>query len=158
MSKNLLPNYLSRAQIRDFLSYIIENGTDQIEEAPDSTTHDDPMSVQLGAAINSIKLFHVERKLNDGSDGDKKRLKQLQCVYVEDGIKPEAPDNFKSVGVFYMSKKIEHKGEADSFADFEHVGDIGDVVWMDSSEWGAMSPGASGDQPNRRLYVFWELK
>jgi hypothetical protein len=115
------------------------------------------MNIQIGAAVNSIKTYHVERRLNDMREGERLRLRQLECVFIEDDVKPEAPEGSRSVGIFYMTKKSEHQGDADTLPDGQHLGDIGDVAWLDSTNWEAVELGKTGVAPHHRLFVFWKM-
>lgn len=151
MEINLLSNYLSRSQIREYLAYILEHGTDDIIESPDSVYATDPLPVRIGSSINSIKLFHVVKRLKD--------LYWLTQVGIDLSSldnKPDMPDGSSYVGIFYMSKYgRDYSGEPDSISGEQVQGDIGDVVWFDALGWDQLQLGKTSDGSNYRLFVFW---
>lgn len=148
MSFQLLKNYLSRSQIRDYLGYTLENGVDAIVEARDGVHSDEPVEVRFGSTINSIKMFHVERYL--GSP-----LKVLGYALSENDSKPEMPEGSKVVGIIYMSKSKDYVGGPDSFGETSHQGDIGDTLWLSSDSWDSVSLSESTDGINYRFFTFW---
>lgn len=153
MANTILKNYVSRSQVRDYLDYILSNGTDLIKEAPDSTYADAPTELRIGATINSIKEFHVGRFL-----GGETYIKQNSCVMSSDDHIPSMPENTYISGIFYFSKNgRDYTGGPDKFGDTVHQGDIGDVVWIVNEDWNSLELGKTVEGSNHRLFVFWEL-
>lgn len=153
MSNNILINYLSRSQIKAFLAYILDNGADSIIESPDSTYADEAMAKVIGAAINSIKQYHVERHLNH-----EVHLTALSYALVSENKLPQKPEGTVITGVVYMSKKgKEYEGAADNFGNTAHVGDSGDALWITNEEWESLSLGETTEGTNYRLFVFWGI-
>lgn len=151
MEINLLSSYLSRSQIREYLAYILEYGVDDIVESPDSVYATDPVPIRIGSSINSIKIFHVAKRLKDMY-----WLTQVSIALSLDDVKPNMPDDSSYVGIFYMSKYgRDYNGEPDLISGKEMQGDIGDVVWFDALEWDELQLGKTSDGTNYRLFVFW---
>lgn len=152
MGINMLANYLSRSQIREYLGYILENGTDSIVESPDGVHTTEPLNIRIGSSLNSIKLFHVKRH-----DDSCPKLAQLEVKLVSDDTKPDMPEESAFVGVIYMSKLgRDYGGDKDFIGDDGYNGDIGDVVWLEAIDWPKLSLGKTIDGVNCRLFVFWK--
>lgn len=149
MSTYILSNYLSRSQVREFIAYILDNGTANIAEASESTNFDDPVEKRIGAALFSVREFHVDRHDNTS------KLAQLGCELAQGATKPEPPENTKVVGIFYMSKNKDYSGGVDSYSDRSISGDVGDVVWFPIEELDSLELGEVVDGVNHRLFVFW---
>jgi hypothetical protein len=151
MDTRKLHNYISRSQVREYLSHIREFGVSEIVESPDGVHAVEPVGIRIGSAINSVKLFHLAR-YSSNSD----LLTQKHVVLVSDNKKPELPDDAVSVGIFYMSKiGRDYSGDADTVKDYSCFGDIGDVICFDASDWDSVSLGDTTDGINYRLFVFW---
>lgn len=151
MGINILQNYLSRSQIRDYLGYILENGVDGVIESPDNVYATDPIPDRLGSSINSIKIYHVSRHLAEDA-----WLTQEGLILSSDDTKPEIISENSIIGIFYMSRHgKDYKGEKDSICGTDVQGDIGSVVWVDSKDWDSVSLGATTEGINYRLFVFW---
>lgn len=154
MGINILANYLSRSQIREYLAYILASGLDEIIESPDSVYATDPIPVRIGSSVNSVKIFHVAKRL-----GDEFWLTQVGMAFPLDDLKPELPDNASYVGVFYMSKHgRDYSGAPDLIDGEELQGDIGDVAWFDVKNWESVELGKTSTGDNYRLFVFWNAK
>ena len=153
MGINILANYLSRSQIREYLSYVLEHGTDSIVESPDGVYTAEPMHIRIGSSLNSIKLFHITRH-----EDDRPKLTQDSVVLVTDDMKPALPEAAEFIGIVYMSKfGRDYGGGQDSISSDTYNGDIGDVVWLDKSDWDSLSLGKTSDGINCRLFVFWKV-
>lgn len=151
MEINILQNYLSRSQVRDYLGYILENGVDGVIESPDSVYATDPIPNRLGSSINSIKIYHVSRHLAEDT-----WLTQEGLTLSSDDVKPEIISKNSVIGIFYMSRYgKDYKGEKDTICGTNVQGDIGSVVWVDSKDWDSVSLGATTEGTNYRLFVFW---
>lgn len=151
MFTNFLKGYLSRAQIREYLGFVLESGADSIIETPDGTYLDDPVAERAGAAISSVKEFHLQRSL-----GELPKLSQGGCVLISEGGAPSAPQGAVVVGVFYMSKLgRDYNGEPDTYLGENFQGDIGDVCWVTSSDWKDVVLAGADSGVNHRLVVFW---
>lgn len=148
MSLRSLKNYLSRSQIRDFLGYLRENGASEIVESPDHTGADAPMPIRIGAALNSIREFHVGRDLPY-------RVNELGYAFSDNDSKPELPEGSNMVGVLYMSKTKDYSGDADKLGDESHLGDIGDTIWFEAESWNSFELGETKEGNNYRLFAFW---
>lgn len=153
MGINMLANYLSRSQVREYLAYILEHGTDSIVESPDGVYTVEPMPIRIGSTLNSIKLFRLTR-----DDDDRPKLTQGSIVLVTDDIKPVLPVDAEFIGIVYMSKFGRDYGGAQDSVSFEtYNGDIGDVVWLDKADWDTLSLGKTSDGINCRLFIFWKV-
>lgn len=154
MGINILSNYLSRSQIREYLAYILDNGIDEVIESPDSVYATDPIPVRIGSSIFSVKVFHVAKRLDNES-----WLTQLAMHFSANDLKPELPADASHVGVFYMSKHGRDYSGAPDLIDGEEVqGDIGDVAWFDARSWDSVDLGKTSTGDNYRLFVFWNAK
>lgn len=152
MGINMLANYLSRSQIREYLSYILENGTDLIVESPDGVHVAEPLNIRIGSSINSINLFHIGRH-----EDNRTKLTQQRVVFSANDTKPSLSDEALVVGVIYMSKLgRDYSGDRDTLGKDSYNGDIGDVVWFDRASWDEFSLGKTVDGVNCRLFVFWK--
>lgn len=151
MGINILKNYLSRGQVREYLNYIMDDGVDEIIESPDSVSATDPLPIRIGSSINSIKIFHVARL-----KGEEFWLTQVGINLSINDTKPDIPEGTSCVGIFYMSKNgRDYSGDPDSLNGTKVQGDIGDVVWFDVDTWESVTLGPSSEGANYRLFVFW---
>jgi hypothetical protein len=151
MGINMLTDYLSRGQVREYLGYILENGLDDIFESPDSVHASDPLPIRIGSSLNSIKVFHVARHMDE-----KYWLTQEGITLSSDDTKPELPEYASVVGVVYMSKfDRDYTGDPDNFAGNSIQGDIGCVTWFDAEAWDSAILGKSINGINHRLFIFW---
>jgi len=152
MGINILTNYLSRSQVRDYLAYILENGTNDIVESPDYVHTTEPMPIRIGSSINSVKQFHVDK-----NEQNPVNLTQGGVVLSSNDDKPNIPADTEVVGIFYMSRYgKDYDGSSDSIDDVTHFGDIGDVTWIRASRWDDLRLGTASSGTNYRLFVFWK--
>lgn len=151
MGINILDNYLSRGQVREYLGYILENGVDEIVESPDNVSATDPLPNRIGSSINSIKIYHVARHL-----GESFWLTKVGMVFISNDVKPDLPVGTSVIGVFYLSKHgRDYSGAPDQLGPDTVQGDIGTVAWLDSKNWDTAALGESTNGTNYRLFVFW---
>ena len=148
-----LQSYLSRSQVREYLAYMLDNGTSQIVQSPDNVHTNESLNIRIGSTVNSVKEYHVSRYLGQRTTG----LSQGRIVLVADDVKPELEPGTSVVGVIYLSKySKEYSGAKDNLIESEHNGDIGDVAWTSAANWGSSSFGATSEGTNYRLVVFWK--
>ena len=156
MSFDKLDGYVSRGTIREFLEYLLANGTDQVKEAPDQIPSDQPVELRIGSVVNSIKEFHVDRA--ESFTGTRGKLTTLGYSLVVDDETPELPRGTRTVGIFYMTKKTDYVGDPDVVGSSKHQGNIGDVIWFSAAHWKDLELGKSTEGNNYRLFVFWGLE
>lgn len=152
METKKLDNYISRSQVREYLQYILDSGTSDIVESPDGVHFVEPVNIRLGSTINSVKLFHLHRQTNFSGQATQ------GAVYLSSNdTKPEMPTESVGIGIFYMSKfGRDYSGDLDRIGSYEYVGDIGDVVCLDPTDWENLSLGKTSTGINYRLFVFWK--
>jgi len=153
MSLDKLDSYVARGTIREFLEYLLANGTNEIAEAPDHIAGTDPTQLRIGSVVNSIKEFHVDRA--DNFTGVRGKLTTLGYSFVVDDEIPELPTGTRTVGIFYMTKKTDYVGGPDVVGSSKHQGNIGDVIWFNSKHWEHLELGKSTEGTNYRLFAFW---
>ena len=141
---------MSRSQTKEYLSYLIENGISDIVEAPDHISYEEPVATRIGATVNSVKEFHVDRFAENRVE-----YTTLGYNFLKDESKPKIPEGTTRVGIFYFSKKTEYSSTPDVLRSDEHVGDIGDVIWFDANLWEDFTLGKCTDGNNYRLFAFW---
>lgn len=152
MDTKKLDSYISRSQVKEYLSHILENGTKDIVESPDSVHAVEPLGIRIGSTINSVRMYHLSRQT-----GYQGQTVQGDIVLVSDDTKPELPLGTVAVGIFYMSKSgRDYSSEKDSIGSYSYTGDIGDVVCVDARVWGDVNLSKAEIGLNYRLFVFWK--
>lgn len=148
MKTLFLPGYLSRAQIRTYLEFIQNNGTEAVIETRDGLYHDSADIAQMCAgAISSVKEFHLTRFFGGVIPV---KMKQLKCELVSDGTKPDVPEGSRAVGIFYMSKL-----NKDFTAAEDYKGNVGDVLVLDLEAYDDYNFDVAQTGTNNQLTVFW---
>ena len=148
-----LQSYLSRSQVREYLAYILDNGTSEIVQSPDGVHTNESLNIRIGSTVNSIKEYHLGRYLGERTAG----LSQGKITLVADDVKPPLEPGTVAVGVIYLSRHgKEYSGDKDNLIESEHNGDIGDVAWTSAANWETSSFGATSEGVNYRLVVFWK--
>jgi hypothetical protein len=152
MELKTLNYYIARAQVREYLEYILANGVDDISEQPDGVNANAPVAVRLGSTINSVKVFHVARHHDNLY-----WLTQVGMHFSADDTKPILPADTSVIGIFYMSRYgREYVGSPDVLAGEPMKGDIGSVAWLSVEDWETSTLGEATEGVQYRLFVFWK--
>lgn len=156
MITGYIEGYLSRAQVRIFMEFILKEGTESIVETRDGLYNNAASTEQmLAGAISSVKEFHMSRFLYEKTSNlmMPSSLRQITCTLTSDDSKPELPEGTLVVGIFYMSKL-----GRDFTASAGYKGDVGDVFLALSEEYDSLDFSTTETGVNNRLVVSWGEK
>lgn len=151
MSVKLLENYISKSQCTKYLTYILENGTSDISEAPEGSSLEFASTAELiGAAIKSAREFHVERHLG-------RKLQLISHALVKNSNTIDVPEGCTAIGFTYLTKLgRDYEGSEDNWTDFSIAPAYGDVVWFNVEELESYSPGEVSTGTSYKIVTFWK--
>lgn len=145
MLTKLIKNFMSRGEARTFIEYSIANGTNEIEEQPDSDFKE--TAKILGAIVSSAKIYHVGKSYGS-------RLKLISCAISDGNEKPNMPESTLAVSVFYLSK---HQ-VIDTVGNEEIKSEVGSTIAMVAEDYENLTLGGGSEEPTYRFYAFWEAE